>query len=109
MMILIFIKFNKETTNKMFEYLYFSQLIGLFVVDVNVSGLDINQCEAAESSSDNNSKHQDDGTISTITSFQSTHKCHNTSRVSVVGEKMLEISLTNDACLNQVNFLNRRE
>lgn len=57
-----------------------SQLIGLFVVDVNVSGLDINQCEAEESSSDNNSKHQDDGTISTITSFQSTHKCHNTSR-----------------------------
>ena len=82
MMILIFIKFNKA--NKLFKYLYFSQLIGLFVVDVNVSGLDINQCEAEESSSDNNSKHQDDGTISTITSFQSTHKCHNTSRVSVI-------------------------
>ena len=64
-------------------FIFFSQLIGLFVVDVNVSGLDINQCEAAEPSSDNNNKRNDNaGAISTITSFQNTDKCHNTSRVS---------------------------
>ena len=61
-------------TNNLFQ-IYFSNLVGLFVIDVAASGLDINQCDAGE------------GEIKSaggIHSFRGTHKCHNTSTVSSV-------------------------
>ena len=52
-----------------------SHLIGLFVVDLVVSGLDIDQCGDTQR---DGRDHGDPGTIST---FHHTHKCHNTSQV----------------------------
>ena len=56
-----------------FFQLNFSNLVGLFVIDVAASGLDINQCEAGEEVSES---------AGGIQSFHGTHKCHNTSTVS---------------------------
>jgi len=49
-----------------------SNFIGLLVMDLSVSGLDINQCEVSE-------KEPDSGE-NIIQRFQNTHKCHNTSK-----------------------------
>ena len=51
----------------------FSNLIGLFVMDLSVSGLDINQCESSSS--------PDSDKRNIIETFQNTHKCHNSSKV----------------------------
>ena len=51
----------------------FSSLVGLFVIDVAASGLDINQCEVTEEEAKSGGG---------IHSFHGTHKCHNTSKVS---------------------------
>ena len=51
----------------------FSNLIGLFVMDISVSRLDINQCESMLE------KITDERSI--IQNFQNTHKCHNSSMV----------------------------
>ena len=62
--------------NNFFE-LNFSNLVGLFVIDVAASGLDINQCEAPGEETES---------VGGIQSFHGTHKCHNTSKVSSVEE-----------------------
>ena len=65
----------------------FSQLIGLFVIDVSVTGLDINQCESETVASPDNNINigEEDETnqpLLGIKSFHNTHKCHNTSQVT---------------------------
>ena len=52
----------------------FSNLVGLFVIDVSASGLDINQCGTGAGEAA--------GALGGIKSFHGTHKCHNTSEVS---------------------------
>ena len=56
-----------------FERFCFSNLIGLFVMDISVSRLDINQCDSTKAEESNEQN--------IIQNFQSTHKCHNSSTV----------------------------
>ncbi|XP_023347925.1 probable G-protein coupled receptor CG31760 [Eurytemora carolleeae] len=51
----------------------------ILVVDINISGLDINQCEATQEHNTDNLLSNESGT-KTIKWFEESHKCHNSSK-----------------------------
>ena len=71
---LLFCLHHRLSRLKAITFLFhFSNLVGLFVIDVSASGLDINQCDVG--------KDEAVGAVGGIKSFHGTHKCHNTSEV----------------------------
>lgn len=71
------------------KIMFISRVREFLSVDIDISGLEVNQCDAPLQSSEN------EILSNQITSFKGTHKCHNDTTQVIVKVKSLNVMLEN--------------